>query len=204
MNYREHPYVSNSDLSNSIARPVYGDSTKAFAFGTLVHASILEPHRLSHSDETIDGEPAEDFQQAHSMMWAFWNNKICAEFHTGCKYEVETFKENTRFEHEGKKFTMNCKCKYDLWNGEYGGDIKTTSAETDAQFLASVEKFDYARARVFYSKVSGAKKDLIIGISKKNFKVFLVFMKEGDYLWQTGEKRLGEIAFNYWNKNLLF
>ena len=204
MNYREHPYVSNSDMSNSIARPVYSDPTKAYAFGTLVHASILEPFRLSHSEETIDGEPAEGFQQAQNMRAAFWANKICAEFHSGCKYEVEMFKENTRFEYNGKKFAMNCKCKYDLWNGEYGGDIKTTSAETEQEFLKSVATFDYARARVFYSKVSGAKKDLIIGISKKNFKVFLVFMKEGDALWQQGEKKLAEIAFNYWNNNLQF
>jgi hypothetical protein len=204
MTYREHPYVSNSDLSNSIARPVFGNSEKAFAFGTLVHASILEPHRINYDKKTLDGEPVDGFGYLGNMASAFFNNAFCAEFRARCTYEVEMFKENIRFEYNGKKFAMHCKCKYDLWNGQFGGDIKTTSAETEQEFLKNIETFDYARARVFYSKISGAERDVIIGISKKNYKVFLVFMKKGDYLWQKGEERLNEIAFNYWNNNLQF
>lgn len=80
----------------------------------------------------------------------------------------------------------------------WGGDIKSTSATTQAQFESAVRQFDYDRQRFFYMNIAGSDKDVLIGISKENFRVFKVFIKRGDELWESGRQKCMELAFKYW------
>jgi hypothetical protein len=82
----------------------------------------------------------------------------------------------------------------------WGGDLKSTTATSQAQFEQAIGMFDYDRARVFYAAGSGAIQDVIIGVSKvAPYRVFKVFMKRGDRLWSSGEAKMNEIAFKYWS-----
>ena len=97
-------------------------------------------------------------------------------------------------------FTLPVRCKWDLWMPSmgWGGDIKSTSATTQEQFESAVRQFDYDRQRFFYMNIAGSDKDVLIGISKENFRIFKVFIKRGDELWESGRHKCMELAFKYW------
>jgi hypothetical protein len=203
--YFAHPYTSNSDLSKLVPRPYSFNIQAAFSFGTLVHAAILQPHRINIIKNTLDGKPVEPtaMVRALAMKAAFMLDQYCAGFLKSCSVEVEMYNANTDFEHQGRKFRIDTKRKYDMFNhvAGYGGDIKTTAAITPEEFRASVESFEYHRSRVFYAKGSGATRDIIIGISKVNCEIFKVFMQKGDRLWKAGEDRANELAWLWFNEH---
>ncbi len=68
------------------------------------------------------------------------------------------------------------------------GDIKSTAAETQRQFEEAVRYFDYDRQRARYMDIAGSDRDVLIGISKKNFKVFKVPIARNSNLYNTGRK----------------
>jgi hypothetical protein len=81
----------------------------------------------------------------------------------------------------------------------WGGDVKSTTATTQAGFEAAIDRFDYDRARTFYAAGPGATQDCILGISKvAPYRVFKVFMKRGDKLWQSGERKMSELCYKWW------
>lgn len=202
--YFSHPYVNNSGLSKFKGGDHWANKQKAFAFGSLVHAAILQFDRLNIIRATLDGEAIDpiDVKRGMNMRRAFFDNDKCRDLFKTCRTEVAMYNKNTRFEFHGTKFAIDTKRKYDLWNdvGTFGGDIKTTNAETHEQFLNAIDEYDYDRGRVFYAAGSGAKMDIIIGISKINFNIFLVPMNKGCKLWTRGEEKLAELAYRYWHK----
>ncbi len=80
----------------------------------------------------------------------------------------------------------------------WGGDIKSTTATTQKQFEDAVRYFDYDRQRFFYMNMAGSNQDILIGISKVNFKVFKVPIQRGSELWNSGRDKTMELAFKYW------
>jgi hypothetical protein len=79
-----------------------------------------------------------------------------------------------------------------------GGDIKSTTATTQEQFEAAITHFDYHRQRAVYMTLSGYSYDVIIGISKKNFQVFKVYIKRGDELFNRGMYEFQALAYKYY------
>jgi hypothetical protein len=208
MNYYDHPYVSNSklstlkmELSNQDAR----DYQAALDFGILFHAVLLEPHTVDLIRRRVEGRDfeysKEDLYTVRKMRDSFRNDPFCDQLWCACDKEVEMYTPGASFEHEGVEFTLDIKCKYDLFNSQvgWGADPKTTTATSQSAFEAAITQFDYDRSRIFYSKNSGAIQDVIIGVSKvAPYRVFKVFMKAGDKLWQSGERKMSELAFRWW------
>jgi hypothetical protein len=208
MNYFHHPFVSNSDLTR-LKQELSGkdamDTTAAFHFGTLVHAVILEPHTVDMFRRRIVGVDheygIEDINTARKMNVSFLNDSYCRRLLQKSEIEKEMYNEDTRFSFNGIDFTLGTRRKYDGWLSlvNFGWDLKSTTATTQSQFDQAVKNWDYDRARVFYAAGSGALQDVIIGISKVSpYRVFKVFMKHGDALWQSGTEKMNEIAFKYW------
>lgn len=207
MEYFKHPYTSNSDLTKSKGG---GGNPEAFRLGTLFHTVTLEPEKLNPIKGTIEGldysYTRAEIDHAKRMRVAVMSDSFCNSLIKSCSKEVEMFNANTLFNYDGYAFAIDTKRKYDLWNyvTRWGGDLKSTSATTELEFMEAIGTFDYDRARVFYAKGSGAKQDVIIGVSKVNMKVFKVFMREGCPLWQRGEQKLNALAFDFWKNNCPF
>lgn len=205
-NYFSHPFVSNSDLSK-LKQDLSGaderDYQEALRFGTLVHAIILEPHKVDLIRLQVEGVQytKEEIDTARKMKISFLNDSFCRDLLPKSEIEVEMYHPATSFEHNGISFTMDTRRKYDGWLSlvNWGWDLKSTTATTQQGFEASISQFDYDRARVFYAAGSGAMQDVIIGVSKvAPYRVFKVFMKHGDDLWQSGHRKMNELAFKYW------
>ena len=100
------------------------------------------------------------------------------------------------------EFTIDARCKWDLWMAlfRWGGDIKTTTATTQKQFEAACSYFHYPRQRFFYMTMGGSDKDMLIGISKVNQKVFRIPIEKGDSFWQEGQADYEKLVVEYWKR----
>jgi hypothetical protein len=105
-----------------------------------------------------------------------------------------------KLDYEGIFFELFMRCKYDLWADvlRYGGDIKSTTATTQKQFEDACYHFDYDRQRAVYMNLSGAEKDVLIGISKVNLKVFKLFIDRKSEFYLSGMQKFRELGFKYW------
>ena len=211
MNYNSDPYfdrpeVSNSDLSwiKDYYQPqrLKVDKDKAYKFGTLVDAIITEPEKVDYYQHTVDGIPydKEDFESAIEMKKAFMKDELSKRILSVSNCQTIMIKKLT-FSFEGIDFELDTRCKWDLWSDVlgFGGDIKSTAATSQKQFEEAVRFFDYDRQRAWYMNIAGSDKDVIIGISKKNYKVFKVPVRRGDELFENGVKKYSELAFKWWS-----
>lgn len=198
--------VSNSDLSelNKLLHPEIFtfDYEEALRFGTLVDAMITEMHKVNVYKRTVDDVIylQSDFELAKQMKLAFYRDPVCAAFMklAYCqKISVGMVKHIwAKFE-----FELEMRCKWDLFMPaiRQGADIKTTTATTQKQFEEACDHFNYWRSRVIYMKLENTERDMLIGISKINKKVFKIPIVRGDKYWTKGEEQANELAFQYYH-----
>lgn len=206
--YRAHPFVSNSALSRLRSGWL---NLEAFRFGTLFHAVTLEYDKVNLLTGRIKGSKevydSAEVKLARMMRLSFLNDSICRQMLQSCAAEVEMYNPNTPFIYDGQGFALDTKRKYDLWSWQsgWGGDLKSTSATTEREFMKDIDHYDYDRGRVYYAAGSGACQDLIIGVSKvAPHKIFKVYMRRGDRLWTRGEEKMHALAHEYWTLNTPF
>lgn len=199
--YFSRPEISNSDLTslkNELNPNQFEvDPTEAYAFGSLLDAMITEPHRINWIDGTFDGEPVPiTFDKAKKMMFAWMNSDRCQQMTKGADFQKVSIK-NQDFTYNGITFNLDTRCKWDFF-GHLSGDIKSTSAKTEKQFIAACHHFDYFRSRAWYMDIENTDRDIIIGISKVNYKIFMVPISRGDDLYNKGKSEYLELAFKLW------
>lgn len=211
--YFSRPEVSNSDLS-ALKRLLYGgydhDPTAAYAFGSLIDAMITENHRVDYYNRELDGYTysREDFELAKRMKAAFCKDEFGKFIIANCNFQAISIEHGFEIQYGGFTFTLDVRCKWDFLFGKafkMGGDIKSTTAETQEQFEAACEYFDYFRSRAWYMDIEGTDKDILIGISKKNCKIFKINIdrtapigsKARNY-YEKGKAEYQDLAFKYW------
>lgn len=208
--YYKRDEVSNSDLTalKCILHPKmqYGDREAAFRFGNLVDALITESGRVDYFHLTVDGEPysEEEFRHAQDMQRALRREADRDLFLAKVLECADTqrFMVNKaqHFQYCGFGFCLDTRCKWDWWldGPNFGGDLKTTFAETQEQFDNAVDFFDWDRSRAWYMDIAGSDMDFIYGISKKNNKIFKKYIRRGDDIYNRGREKYLELAFQYW------
>jgi hypothetical protein len=202
-NYYSRKEVSNSDLS-WLKQQLYPrdtvDLTEAYRFGSLIDAMITEPSRVNYFARTLDGDTfsAEDFKKAERMKKAFFDDDFCKMIFTGMNGQ-KVMSKRLSFDYQGYDFELDCRCKWDIWREDlrWGGDIKSTTATTQAQFETAAKFFDYDRQRAWYMDIAGSGKDVLIGISKVNFKVFKIFIGRESALYESGRNKYLELAMKW-------
>ncbi len=201
--YYDRKEVSNSDLSRLKQElyPTYQpDPTKAFRMGNLIDAMITEAHRVDFFGRKLgDVEFAkEEFEKAERMKRAFYADEFCrmiSEKADGQKIMVK----HREFNYDGFDFELDTRCKWDLWREDWGwgGDIKSTTATTQAQFEAAAKHFDYDRQRAWYMDIAGSDRDVLIGISKVNFRIFKIMINRQSDFYKDGFNKYNELAFKW-------
>jgi hypothetical protein len=204
MNYYSRKEVSNSDLS-WLKQQLYPrdavDLTEAYRFGSLIDAMITEPARVDYFDRTLDDFQfsAEDFEKAERMKKAFYADDFCRIIAAKMNGQ-KVMSERRRFDCDGYDFELDCRCKWDIWREDlgWGGDIKSTTATTQQQFEAAAKFFDYDRQRAWYMNIAGSKKDVLIGISKVNFKVFKIFIGKDSEFYESGRQKYLDLSMKWY------
>ncbi len=202
--YFAYPALSNSKMSE-IKKGLTGnfdhyDPADAFRFGTLIDAMITEGHRIEWAMKLLDDEPIipDEFAKAKSMRKSFIIDRQCAALLVDNNVEFQkVFIRELEMKHMDVPFRKLCKCKFDFFGG-VSGDIKSTTAKTEKEFIDACYRFDYWRSRAFYMDIAKTDLDVIIGISKQNFKIFKLVIKRGDKYHTEGVKQYNELAFHDW------
>lgn len=208
--YYSRTEVSNSDLTELknylYPRAQYGDKEKAFKFGTLVDALITENDRVRYDKLMVDDYvyTQEEFELGLEMRRALRKEAEKDQFLAVVLAQSDTqrFMVNRQqeFYYGNFAYHLDTRCKWDWWLSafNFGGDLKTTFAESQAQFDEAIDFFDWDRSRAWYMDIAGSRQDFIYGISKKNQKVFKAFIKRGDTIYQKGKEKYEELAFRWW------
>lgn len=202
--------VSNSDLTELknylYPRTQYGDKEKAFKFGTLVDALITENERVHYSKRMVDDVTysREDFELGLAMREALRKEARKDEFLRAVLSYSDTQKfmvnKSQRFLYGNFEYTLDTRCKWDWWlpSFGFGGDLKTTFAESQNQFNEAIDFFDWDRSRAWYMDIAGSQQDFIYAISKKNLKIFKAFIRRDDDTYKRGKEKYDELAFKWW------
>lgn len=202
--------VSNSDLTELknylYPRTQYGDKEKAFKFGTLVDALITENERVHYSKRMVDDVTysREDFELGLAMREALRKEARKDEFLRAILSNSDTQKfmvnKSQRFLYGNFEYTLDTRCKWDWWLPDFGfgGDLKTTFAESQNQFNEAIDFFDWDRSRAWYMDIAGSQQDFIYAISKKNLKIFKAFIRRDDDTYKRGKEKYDELAFKWW------
>lgn len=208
--YYLHTEVSNSDLTELknylYPRTQYGDKEKAFKFGTLVDALITENERVHYSKRMVDDVTysREDFELGLAMREALRKEARKDEFLRAVLSNSDTQKfmvnKSQRFLYGNFEYTLDTRCKWDWWlpSFGFGGDLKTTFAESQNQFNEAIDFFDWDRSRAWYMDIAGSQQDFIYAISKKNLKIFKAFIRRDDDTYKRGKEKYDELAFKWW------
>jgi hypothetical protein len=206
--YYSRTEVSNSDLSELkkywLPENKFIDLEKAYADGTLIDCMITEPHKVDYFKYRVVDYPyqfsKEDFERSIEMKRAFYKDPFCASMVKQCSFQKISIENNFKIEHEGVEFTLPVRCKWDLFCEKFdlGGDIKSTACTTQKQCEEAVHYFEYDRSRAFYMDIENRSNDILIFISKVNFKIFKVPVKRGSELYNSGKAKYSELAFKYW------
>ena len=202
--------VSNSDLTELknylYPRTQYGDKEKAFKFGTLVDALITENERVHYSKRMVDDVTysREDFELGLAMREALRKEARKDEFLRAVLSNSDTQKfmvnKSQRFLYGNFEYTLDTRCKWDWWlpSFGFGGDLKTTFAESQNQFNEAIDFFDWDRSRAWYMDIAGSQQYFIYAISKKNLKIFKAFIRRDDDTYKRGKEKYDELAFKWW------
>jgi hypothetical protein len=212
MNYYDHPYTSNSDLSKLFLqlknRDYQQEFNNAYRIGTLVDALITTPAQVDFENRTVIGTKygytLDELGHGQKCRDAFHKDRDCADLLKICTGQMEIYKSDHPIEYNGIRFTRHMKCKPDLYSlaAGMGPDIKTTTATSQAQFEAAAKYFRYPRQRAVYMDLTGFKKDILIGISKKNFQIFKIHIRWGDAFHMEGWHDYRELAYKHWGLGL--
>mgnify|MGYP001203810678 FL=1 len=98
-------------------------------------------------------------------------------------------------------YHLDTRCKWDWWLSafNFGGDLKTTFAESQAQFDEAIDFFDWDRSRAWYMDIAGSEQDFIYAISKKNCKIFKHFVTDRSHpSYIRGKEKYEDLAFKWW------
>ena len=206
--------VSNSDLTalKEMLHPrlQFGNREEAFRFGNLLDAIITEPARVNYYQLTVDDTPytADEFLHAREM---YKSLRMEARRDPFLEYVLsqavtQCFMVNPSqaIDYAGFTFHLPTRCKWDWWLecARFGGDLKSTSAATQAEFEEAIDTFDWDRSRAWYMDIARSDRDFIYAFSKKNCRVFKAFINRDDALYRSGREKYEELAFRYWCLNL--
>lgn len=198
--------VSNSDLTwlKNYYQPEMDEvvKEKAYRFGSLLDAIITEPFKVDYFKKKVEDVQYtdEEFEKAEQMKKSFLNDPFAKNILSQSDMQKVMIINRGFTYDDDVNFKLNVRCKWDLWmqNLGWGGDLKSTTATTQKQFEEAVRYFDYDRQRAWYMDIAGSNQDVLIGVSKVNFKVFKVPIRRDDELYKSGFKKYNELAFKWW------
>jgi hypothetical protein len=162
--YYQVKRISNSNLSLAkhllmgIPCPRPG---AALRFGQALHEFVLEPHQWNP-----DTYPGIDLGLLNRCIRTPGQYPYCMALLEG-KREQEVYW--TEFHTQ-----VECKSKLDVLSTDTVVDLKTTSARSQGEFEQNVLRFEYDRQMAFYADSVCARRIVLIGISKRVNKIFLV------------------------------
>lgn len=191
MNYFNHPFISNSDIKSfkrkmGLAPPEPDNLQAIFDFGSLFHATILEPNTVNKEDQS------DEAKLARKMKDTFFKDEMCRMviLRSDFKREWEFYGPIQVGNYE---FNSRCKADGDSEGISFFLELKGLNVESEKAFNLALERFDYDQGIVHYMLTAKRKTSMIVGISKKRpERLFKKIVKQHDEFYLNGEQKLIE------------
>jgi len=166
------PYYGLDLLSNSRLGVVYNlihglplmkAKKETLDFGTQLHEAVLEPEKYKIHLQLYPDLYKPNYHKIKNMVAGARKNSLLMYLlmQPGCRKERDVYP----IQHD--RTGVNIKLKLDISLGSTIADLKTTTAQTDEDFLAACVAYHYFRQAAFYLDFTGAEKFIFFGISKK-------------------------------------
>lgn len=207
MDYYSRKEVSNSDLT-ALKEYLEGNVrdmnalTNIFFFGNLFDAMLTEKEKVDFRRMTFNGEFVDPqlFKKAEKMKLSFMKDPFARYIATESETQTVIVTDvDLSFNGYPFKLPMRCKLDFYLRNSDLACDLKSTSSSTQEQFESAVDKFDYDRQSAVYMTLTGVNRFAIIGVSKRNMKLFKVLITKESDLYKSGMEKFTELAFKWWS-----
>lgn len=196
------PYASNSTLKDAHKMFTASDTgvwepTKAYEFGSAFDALLTSPGILDTS--MISNE---DRRLLPSMRATLENDdKVFKPLLMNASTQVVFVETEFVIYLDGRPITFPAKCKYDFWidKFDFGADLKAVICKDQHAFEAACEHFKYYMQGALYMDITKSDRFILVGISKRNFKIFIIQIRRDDARYKIG-KRQYEACFGPWWK----
>lgn len=204
--YFDLPYCSNSGLKEAARFFKEGDmspiESSGFAFGSVFDALMTDITELD-SSELSNSERISII----NMRSAIIGNPIYSALFTGKDTETQVVWVDKELDVmiDGMPMQIPAKCKYDLWNNrlDFGADLKSTVAKTERSFKKAAKFFKYHMQAAWYMDISKTDRFVIFGISKENYKVFIININRGSEAYEAGRKAYEEYLPYWWRLSII-
>lgn len=193
--HRALPHVSNTDLSNLKAellgqyrRP----NPQTLSFGVAFHEAVLEPGRYTPPEL-----PPAQIRLLESLATTVRRQRYCRDLlHRGTPELTHTAT------HTATGLTVKIRPDLLLTTPRLGRqvlvDFKTTSCRDYAQFVATIEQYDYDRQAALYADALQADRFLIVGVQKKApHEIWLVELSADTATMEQGRKKYQRLLRAY-------
>ena len=192
--HRALPFVSNTDLTktkNCALGITRQHNPQALAFGSHFHTPVLEPAQYQRTTQRVPWAQIED------LAAAVRRQRFCRDL----LYRGQAEQTHTAT-HEATGLTVKVRPDLMITSPKTGRvvlvDFKTTSAPDYANFVATIEQYDYDRQAALYSDLLGAARFIIIGVQKKApFAVWQVELFDIPGLFEQGRKKYQRLLRAY-------
>ena len=185
MNYYQVKCLSNSQLGeldrmqNEKFRPSEEILQRAFQVGNQIDYSLFEPQNVDKDDPNLPNIlKMKEAVMEHSLFKAYYN-------HPECKHQHEVYRIIS-----GIPF----KCKLDSYLKRFKliMEFKSTACKSEQSFMQAAfgEQLNYDRQIALYMNLANVDKCIFVGISKVNFKVFVLVVERDDKIFKQGMKKL--------------
>lgn len=187
-NYFSHSYISNSDIktfkkSLGLTREDPENLQEIFDLGTLIHATILEPH--------LSDKKHEQYELALAMRDTFWKDATCREFAMANDFRREAPFYNDHAQVGEYKVKLRCKCDGVRERIKVMLELKGLGVDSEKAFREALVRYNYDQANSHYMITGDFRLSLIVGISKKDpTKLYKWYIKRHDEFYLGGEQKL--------------
>jgi hypothetical protein len=185
--YFQHDYLSNSDLKAfkrklGMVPEDPENLQEIFDLGTLIHATILEPH--------LADKKHDQYELALAMRETFWKDSTCRHFASADDFHRE--KPHYESVQVGPyRAKLRCKCDGERSRTKTMLELKGLGVETEKAFREALVRYNYDQAAAHYMLTGDFRMCLIVGISKKDSrKLFKWIVKKHDDFYLQGEQKL--------------
>jgi len=169
--YRNNTAISQSDLS-LVKCLLTGEEknipVRAYMLGKAIHEKVLEPELFNPDNYPVllDNKASDTFKKCTDSLLsdAFFQKLLSGNE-----------KEKTVFWKE-EITGIDCKARIDLLTPNAVIDLKTTSEYTQEKFESRFAEYGYDLQAAFYMDAVGLERAIIIGVSKRNGKVFYTYL----------------------------
>jgi hypothetical protein len=210
MNYFDLPEVSSSDLG-ALKREYYGlpdnreQLEEIFNFGSLVDAMLTEREKLDYLTLGLRQENGfyiyytyDTWRRAEVLAEAARKDPVIGRMLDWMVGQY-IFRRTLSFDYQGDEYKIRARCKFDLLAKKLltGLDFKTTACTTQKQFEESIDFFDWDKQASYYMDISKNNYHWIVGISKKNDKIFKYAIERGDAMHKRGADKYSVWAYRW-------